>query len=106
MMTISIFIPLQYHIQKDTHSPSPYRHLDNTLICMNKRSDSLSKFGQRIIQLRKQKGFTSQITFANKAKMDRTYIGGIERGERNPTFEIMEKLAKTLGVKIEDLFKF
>jgi transcriptional regulator with XRE-family HTH domain len=38
--------------------------------------------------------------------MDRTYIGGIERGERNPTFEIMEKLAKTLGVRIEDLFKF
>jgi transcriptional regulator with XRE-family HTH domain len=73
---------------------------------MNKRSDNLAKFGQRIIQLRKQKGFSSQITFANKAKMDRTYIGGIERGERNPTFEILEKLAKTLGVRIEDLFKF
>ena len=73
---------------------------------MNKRSDSLAKFGKHISMLRKQKGFTSQITFANKAKLDRTYIGGIERGERNPTFEILEKLAKTLGVRIEDLFKY
>jgi transcriptional regulator with XRE-family HTH domain len=73
---------------------------------MHKRSENLAKFGERIAQLRRQKGYTSQITFANKAKLDRTYIGGIERGERNPTFEILEKLAKTLGVKIEDLFKF
>lgn len=72
---------------------------------MNKRSDSLMRLGQRITQLRKHKGFSSQITFANKAKMDRTYIGGIERGERNPTVEVLEKLAKTLGVKIEDLFR-
>jgi transcriptional regulator with XRE-family HTH domain len=73
---------------------------------MQKRSENLAKFGKRVAELRKQKGFSSQITFANKAKLDRTYIGGIERGERNPTFEILEKLAKTLGVKIEDLFKF
>lgn len=46
------------------------------------------------------------MTLANKAGMDRTYIGGIERGERNPTFEILEKLAKTLGVSMEELFKF
>ncbi len=73
---------------------------------MQKRSENLARFGKRVAELRKQKGFGSQITFANKAKLDRTYIGGIERGERNPTFEILEKLAKTLGVKIEDLFKF
>ncbi len=73
---------------------------------MEKRSENLIKFGRHIASLRKKKGFSSQITFANKAHLDRTYIGGIERGERNPTFEILEKLAKTLGVQIEDLFKF
>ena len=46
------------------------------------------------------------MAFANRANMDRTYIGGIERGERNPTFEIIEKLAKTLEISMEELFKF
>lgn len=73
---------------------------------MKKRSENLKKLGRRVIDLRHQKGFTSQMAFANKAGMDRTYVGGIERGERNPTFEIIEKLAKTLGVSMEDLFKF
>ncbi len=43
---------------------------------------------------------------ANKAGLDRTYIGGIERGERNVALENIEKIAKTLGVSIEELFKF
>ncbi|OGN13829.1 MAG: hypothetical protein A3J47_03810 [Candidatus Yanofskybacteria bacterium RIFCSPHIGHO2_02_FULL_43_22] len=73
---------------------------------MEKRSENLRKFGKKIIELRHQKGFTSQIALANKAGMDRTYVGGIERGERNPTFEILEKLAKALGVSLEELFRF
>ena len=73
---------------------------------MKKRSENLKKFGKKIIELRRQKGFTSQMALANRAGMDRTYIGGIERGERNPTFEILEKLAKTLGVSMEELFRF
>lgn len=73
---------------------------------MKRRSETLKIFGKRIIELRHQKGFSSQIALANKAVMDRTYIGGIERGERNPTFEVMEKLAKTLGVSMEELFRF
>jgi transcriptional regulator with XRE-family HTH domain len=73
---------------------------------VRKRSENLKKLGRKIIDLRHKKGFTSQMTLANKAGMDRTYIGGIERGERNPTFEILEKLAKTLGVSMEELFKF
>jgi len=73
---------------------------------VEKRSENLRKFGKKIIELRHQKGFTSQIALANKAGMDRTYVGGIERGERNPTFEILEKLAKALGVSLEELFRF
>ena len=44
--------------------------------------------------------------FALKAGMDRTYIGGIERGERNVALKNIEKLAKALGVSIEELFRF
>lgn len=53
-----------------------------------------------------QKGITSQMDLANKIGTDRTYIGGIERGERNPTFEILEKLAKALGTSLSELMRF
>lgn len=56
-------------------------------------------------EIRLQKGITSQITLANKAHLDRTYIGGVERGERNIGLENIEKIAKALGVGIDDLFK-
>jgi transcriptional regulator with XRE-family HTH domain len=42
---------------------------------------------------------------ALKAKLDRTYIGGVERGERNVGLKNIEKLAKAIGVNIEELFR-
>ena len=41
-----------------------------------------------------------------KAKIDRTYIGSVERGERNIGLKNIEKIAKALDVNIEELFKF
>jgi hypothetical protein len=38
-------------------------------------------------------------------EMDRTYIGGIERGERNVALVNIEKLAKTLRISISELFR-
>ena len=73
---------------------------------MAKNSDILYKFGERVRQLRLQKGITSQMDLALKTGLDRTYIGGIERGERNVALMNIEKLAKALGVRIEDLFRF
>jgi len=73
---------------------------------VNKENNILKKFGKRVQELRLQKGITSQMTLANKAGLDRTYIGGIERGERNVTLKVIEKIAKTLGVDVEELFKF
>lgn len=72
---------------------------------MGKDSDILKKFGKRIRELRLQKSITSQIAFANKAGLDRTYIGGVERGERNIALKNIEKIAKTLNVSLEELFK-
>ena len=73
---------------------------------MAKSNDILSRFGERVRRLRLQKGITSQMDLALKTGLDRTYIGGIERGERNVALRNIEKLSKALGVRIEDLFRF
>ncbi len=46
------------------------------------------------------------MALALKAGIDRTYIGGVERGERNIALKNIEKIAKALGVTPEELFKF
>lgn len=63
-----------------------------------------NKFGKRVRELRKQRGW-SQEEFADKAGLHRTYIGSVERGEQNVSIDNIEKLAKTLGVSIDNLFK-
>ena len=73
---------------------------------MAKDSDILKKFGKRVNELRLKKGITSQMDLANKTGLDRTYIGGVERGERNVGLKNIEKLAKAIGVRIEELFNF
>jgi len=76
------------------------------LMAMAKNSEILKRFGKRVRELRIQKGFTSQMDFALKTKLDRTYIGGIERGERNVSLENIQKISRTLDIKLEELFKF
>lgn len=73
---------------------------------MSKDDEILRKFGRRVRELRLQKGIASQMDLANKAGLDRTYIGGIERGERNIGLKNVEKIARTLGVRMEELFDF
>jgi transcriptional regulator with XRE-family HTH domain len=48
----------------------------------------------------------SQMKLADKAQMHFTYVGGIERGIRNPTLKNIAKLAKALGISLHDLFDF
>lgn len=71
---------------------------------MSKKGDILTRFGQRIRDLRKAKGY-SQEGFAAECQLDRTYIGGIERGERNLSLRNVELLANTLEVSISELFR-
>ncbi len=63
------------------------------------------KFGQKVRQLREAKGL-SQEKLAFQAGIHRTYLGGIERGERNPSLRNIAVIAKALGVTIADLFQF
>lgn len=65
----------------------------------------LSKFGDRLQKVRKEQGI-SQEQLAAKLSMHRTYIGMIERGERNPTIRTLYKIAKTLKVPSSDLLPF
>ena len=62
------------------------------------------QFGKRIREIRKEKGY-SQEKLADIAGLDRTYIGGIERGERNPSLKNIEKIAKALRVQVVELFR-
>ena len=71
---------------------------------MRSTGDILDKFGQRVRDLRKKRGW-SQETLAAECGLDRTYVGGIERGERNVALRNIERLAKTLGVSISELVK-
>jgi transcriptional regulator with XRE-family HTH domain len=71
---------------------------------MNIDSEILKMFGERVRQLRKVKDF-SQEELAHRADLHRTYIGMIERAEKNITLLNIEKIANALEVKIQDLFK-
>jgi len=59
-------------------------------------------FGARVRELRTERGW-SQEDFAHRAELDRTYVSGIERGVRNPTLDIIYRLAQTLDVPPADL---
>jgi transcriptional regulator with XRE-family HTH domain len=63
------------------------------------------RFGDRIRELRRARNI-SQENLAFKTGMHRTYVGGIERGERNPTLKNIEKLARTLNISLAELFTF
>lgn len=60
-------------------------------------------FGQRVRELRIERGL-SQEGLALASDLDRTYIGGIERGERNVSLINIEKIAAALGVAVRKLF--
>lgn len=71
---------------------------------MNEQEKIQITFGKKVRSLRKTLGF-SQESLAELAELDRTYIGGIERGERNISLNNIDKIAKALGVSIKDLFE-
>ena len=65
----------------------------------------LVKFGKRVRDERTKLGI-SQEKLGERAKVHRTYIGMIERAEKNITLTNMEKIARALGLKVGDLINF
>ncbi|AUH72482.1 helix-turn-helix domain-containing protein [Legionella sainthelensi] len=70
---------------------------------MRKKHPLLIKLGYQIRSLRKAKGF-SQESFAAEVGLDRTYMGGIERGERNVAALNLIQIAQCLDVEVGELF--
>lgn len=66
--------------------------------------DIKKKFGKRVKLLRIEKGW-SQEKLALSADLDRTYIPSIEKGERNVSITVIEKIAKAFKVSVSELFK-
>ncbi|MCU1391094.1 MAG: putative transcriptional regulator [Ilumatobacteraceae bacterium] len=66
--------------------------------------DLQTAFGRNLAALRKQRGL-SQEAFADLLGMHRTYMGGIERGERNLTLRSVERLAARVGVPALELLR-
>lgn len=66
--------------------------------------DLKQKFGLVVRELRIQKG-VSQERLALDADIDRTYVGHIEKGARNVSIEIAEKLAIYFEIPISELFR-
>lgn len=64
----------------------------------------LNALGARIREVRHRRGL-SQEELAFRAKLDRSYVGGVERGERNLSFVNLCRLTRALGVSLEEIFK-
>ena len=71
---------------------------------MESKEKILINFGGRVRKFRKEKGL-SQEQLAFKANLHRTYIGMIERAEKNITLINIEKIANALEVEILQLFE-
>jgi transcriptional regulator with XRE-family HTH domain len=62
------------------------------------------RFGQAL-RRRRQKLRVSQEEFADLCGLDRTYVGGVERGERNLSLVNIEKMARTFRIPLSELFR-
>lgn len=62
------------------------------------------ELGKRIQYLRKRRGM-SQEDLALECKINKNYLSDMERGTRNPTIKILEKVSKGLNISLEELFR-
>lgn len=67
------------------------------------KNEYLVRFGKRMKELRKQKGL-SQEKLALLCELDRSYVGSVERGERNISLINIHKIAMALNVNTTELF--
>jgi len=68
------------------------------------KREILIKFGKKVREERLKQGL-SQEELATRAKVHRTYVGMIERAEKNITLENIEKITKALGMGIKSFFE-
>ena len=66
--------------------------------------NELKELGKVIRSKRESQGLT-QVELAQKAGLDRNYIGMVERGERNPSYLSLQKIAQGLGLSVDEMIK-
>ena len=72
---------------------------------MESKQNILLYFGNKVREVRKERGL-SQEELAHKANLHRTYIGMIERAEKNITLLNIEKIATALEISIQELLVY
>jgi len=70
---------------------------------LKRTQETRDKVGAKIQRLRKKLGYTQE-EFADKVGISRTHAGHIEQGRKSPSLEALERIARTLRVKVKDLF--
>ena len=70
-----------------------------------KRPRSIEKLGSKIQRTRKSQGY-SQEKLAELIGVSRTHMGHIEQGRKSPSLELLEKIAKILRVKVNELITY
>ena len=71
---------------------------------MSSKPSPLKVLGERIREMRKVKNLTQE-DLAYESEIDRSYIGGVERGERNLSFDKLCQIAEALGCDVAALTK-
>lgn len=74
------------------------------IILMSSKPSPLKVLGERIREMRKVKNLTQE-DLAYESEIDRSYIGGVERGERNLSFDKLCQIAQALGCDVGSLTK-
>jgi len=76
---------------------------DRIVAYKQNKASARAAFGRRVRELRKAQGY-SQEGFAMLSGLDRSYFGGVERGERNVSLDNIAAIARALGTPIRELF--
>jgi len=71
---------------------------------MRTREKILRSLGLRLRQLRESRGLTQE-GLGEKAQLDQTYLSGVERGARNPSILVLERVAASLEISLAELFQ-
>ena len=74
------------------------------ILIVGMSKQELINLGKIIREKRESKNLT-QFGLASKAGVDRNYIGMVERGERNPSYLSLQKIAQGLGLSVDQLIK-
>ena len=88
-----------------THSLWTHSRLADDYGFMVNNNRNSSRFGDAVRRARAAAGLTQE-ELAERAGLERSYIGGVERGDRNPTLIFIEKIAEGLDIDLAELFSY